>query len=125
PPSLDHREGPAQALSRVLLNLTTNAIKFTEDGFVEIVAKDRDLETIEFSVRDTGHGISPDALDTLFQPFRRATGGEGRAFSGTGLGLALCKTLVQAMGSTLEFETGADWGTRFYFQLVLPPPEHS
>jgi signal transduction histidine kinase len=120
PPKVDHRRGPAQALSRVLLNLATNAIKFTEDGFVEVTAKATSLEDIEFSVRDSGHGITPEALATLFQPFRPGPKGDDMRFSGTGLGLALCRRLVGAMGSTLEFESDASWGTRFYFSLTLP-----
>ncbi len=122
PPASDHREGHPHALSRVLLNLTTNALKFTEEGFVEVVAREKDLTTVEFSVRDTGPGINPDALETLYLPFRRSR--EDRyAFSGTGLGLALSRRLVEAMGSQLEVETGKDWGTRFYFDLTLQTVE--
>ncbi len=121
PPIPDHRRGPAHALSRVLLNLTTNAIKFTEVGVVEIVAKARDGSLVEFSVRDTGGGINPDTVQTLFMPFRPGPEGSRLAFSGTGLGLALCRKLVWAMGSELLYETSSDWGTRFYFELDLPP----
>jgi signal transduction histidine kinase len=122
PPTADHRLGPAQALSRVLLNLTTNAIKFTEEGLVEIVARSLDDDRVEFSVRDTGHGINPEAIPTLFQPFRPGPEGHRATFSGTGLGLALCRKLVEAMGSELRYESGSDWGTRFYFELKLPIP---
>lgn len=120
-PSTDHRIGRPLALSRVLLNLTTNALKFTDEGFVEIVARDTRGNWIEFSVRDSGRGINPDALETLFSPFRKVTRGKGTTFSGTGLGLALCRRLVAAMGSKLELETKPNWGTRFYFELELPP----
>ena len=123
PPNSDHRQGHPHALSRVLLNLTTNALKFTEEGFVEIVARDKDLTTVEFSVRDTGPGINPEALETLYLPFRRTRGGDRYAFSGTGLGLALSRRLVEAMGSELKVETRANWGTRFYFNLPLGPAE--
>jgi len=123
PPVPDHRLGPAQALSRVLLNLTTNAIKFTEEGVVELVAKSQQGDAVEFSVRDTGRGINPDTIETLFMPFRPGHEGSRLAFSGTGLGLALCRKLVQAMGSELRYETNPDWGTRFYFELGLPPAE--
>ncbi len=123
PPVSDHRLGHPHALSRVLLNLTTNALKFTEEGFVEIVAKETSLNAIEFSVRDTGPGMKAQALATLYQPFRpRQSGaGEGYAFSGTGLGLALSRKLVEAMGSELQVETRPGWGTRFYFNLQLRP----
>jgi signal transduction histidine kinase len=122
PPHNDYRLGPAQALSRVLLNLTTNAIKFTEEGFVELVAKALDGERVEFSLRDSGHGINPATVETLFLPFRQGPQDDRVTFSGTGLGLALCRKLVEAMGSELRYETSADWGTRFYFELDLPTP---
>ncbi len=122
-PTNDHRMGRALALSRIVLNLTTNAIKFTEKGFVEIVAKEIGEDTIEFSVRDTGHGISEKARETLYSPFRRTPMGDGYAFSGTGLGLALCRRLVEALGSELQVESNADWGTRFSFELELKPVE--
>jgi signal transduction histidine kinase len=120
PPASDHRLGYAQALSRVLLNLTTNAIKFTEQGFVEILGRAISLTRVEFSVRDTGCGIRPDALKTLYMPFRRAPQRDRFAFSGTGLGLALSRKLVELMGSELKVETRPDWGSRFYFELDLP-----
>lgn len=119
PPSVDHRLGHPVAVSRVLLNLTCNALKFTEQGFVELAAHEREATGIEFSVRDTGSGIDPQALTRLYQPFRR----ERRSvrFSGTGLGLTICRRLVEAMGSTLQVETRPGWGTRFSFALDLPP----
>jgi len=123
-PVSDHRMGHPHALSRVLLNLTTNGLKFTEEGFVEIMAKETSLTRIEFSVRDTGPGINAKTLDTLYQPFRRSGDGRGYDFSGTGLGLALSRRLVAAMGSELEVETRPGWGTRFYFTLELRPAEH-
>ena len=108
----------------MLLNLTTNALKFTEEGFVEIAARDKDLTRVEFSVYDTGRGIDPKAQVTLFLPFRRSVEGEGHRFSGTGLGLALCRRLVEVMGSTLQVETRAGWGTRFSFDLEAHPVTH-
>lgn len=119
PPEYDHRVGYAQALSRILLNLTTNALKFTEEGFVEIETRERGRSEIEFAVRDPGRGIPPEALRTLYLPFRKADG-DRYAFSGTGLGLALCRRLVEAMGSELEVETRPDWGTRFSFVVDMP-----
>jgi len=124
PPVGDHKLGHPHALSRVLLNLTTNALKFTEEGFVEIVAKEPALNSVEFSVRDTGPGIRPETLNTLYQPFRRSHSEAGYAFSGTGLGLALSRKLVEAMGSELQVETRAGWGTRFYFELQMKPAGH-
>jgi signal transduction histidine kinase len=127
PPPSDHRTGRPLALSRVLLNLTTNALKFTDEGFVEITTRTKGLSRIEFSVRDTGHGVSDEALANLYQPFRRTRARAGRSgyyFSGTGLGLAMCRKLVEAMDSELQLETRANWGTRFFFELDLPPTSH-
>ncbi len=127
PPPTDHRLGRPLALSRVLLNLTTNALKFTDDGFVEISTRARGLQAVEFSVRDTGQGISEEALANLYQPFRRTRARAGRSgyyFSGTGLGLAMCRKLVEAMGGELQLETKPGWGTRFFFELALPPSSH-
>jgi signal transduction histidine kinase len=118
----DRRLGYPLALSRVLLNLTSNALKFTDAGFVEIAAVDTGRTELELSVRDSGRGINPDAMTTLYEPFRRED--RGYVFSGTGLGLAICRRLVEAMGSELEFETRPGWGTRFSFRLELPPASH-
>lgn len=121
PPQVDQRVGHAVPLSRVLLNLTSNAIRFTDTGFVEIACTQTAPSRVEFSVRDSGAGINPDALAALFRPFRRTVGRRGYAFSGTGLGLAICRKLVRAMDSELRLETRAQWGTRFFFELELPP----
>jgi signal transduction histidine kinase len=121
PPTMDQRLGHPVALSRALLNLTTNALKFTDQGQVEVIALDQDTYHIEFSVRDTGRGIDPATLATLFDPMRKVNGRAGRMFSQTGLGLTICRKLVEAMGSELRVETRLGWGTRFWFVLELPP----
>jgi signal transduction histidine kinase len=120
PPEADFRVGHPVALSRVLLNLTTNALKFTSDGFVEVAGTQLDETRVEFSVRDTGRGIPPQAMLTLFEPFRRRQKQGEYAFSGAGLGLSICRKLVEAMKSTLKVETAPDFGTRFHFELSLP-----
>jgi len=121
PPPTDQRLGHPIALSRVLLNLTTNALKFTDEGYVEIVTRETAPTRVEFAVRDSGKGIDPAVVNSLYQPFRRSAG-EGRlCFSDTGLGLAMCHKLVQAMDSELHVETRPGWGTRFYFEVDLPP----
>jgi signal transduction histidine kinase len=119
-PPTDFRVGHPVALSRVLLNLTTNALKFTAEGFVEVTARETGPRTVEFSVRDTGRGIPPQSMATLYEPFRRRQKPGEYAFSGSGLGLSICRKLVEAMGSTLEVETAQGQGTRFYFVLDLP-----
>jgi signal transduction histidine kinase len=119
-PEADFRIGHPVALSRVLLNLTTNALKFTAEGFVEVIARDTGARAVEFSVRDTGRGIPPQGMATLYEPFRRRQKPGEYAFSGSGLGLSICRKLVEAMGSALEVETAPGFGTRFYFVLDLP-----
>ena len=119
-PDADFRIGHPVALSRVLLNLTTNALKFTAEGMVEVTAVARNSRCIEFSVRDTGRGIPPQSMATLFEPFRRRHKPGEYTFSGSGLGLSICRKLVEAMGSVLQVETAAGYGTRFYFTLDLP-----
>ena len=119
-PDADFRVGHPVALSRVLLNLTTNALKFTGEGFVELTAVERTGRSLEFSVRDTGRGIPPQSMATLFEPFRRRQKPGEYAFSGSGLGLSICRKLVEAMGSVMQVETAPGYGTRFYFVLDLP-----
>ena len=128
PPAVDQRMGHPVALSRVLLNLTTNALKFTDKGYVEIVTRELLPHRIEFAVRDSGKGIDPTVLPRLFSPLRSSAdrfgeNPEGRtrhSFSRTGLGLTICERLVRAMGASLQVESRPDWGTRFFFELELP-----
>ena len=128
-PAHDQRLGHAVALSRVLLNLTTNALKFTDEGTVELGAEEIEgaPERIRFSVRDSGHGIPAEKLTTLFQPLRKDVGRRGQLFSQSGLGLAICRQLVSAMKSELQVESQIGQGTRFFFDLALPivPPRRS
>jgi signal transduction histidine kinase len=109
------------ALSRVLLNLTTNALKFTETGYVEVRARDEAGARVEFAVEDTGKGIASHVLEQLYQPWRRVPGRPGPLFSQAGLGLLMCRKLVAAMGAALRVETAPGRGTRFAFALELPP----
>jgi len=116
------RIGQSVALSRVLLNLATNALKFTDQGYVELMATPRGARAVEFSVRDTGRGIPEPAMAILFEPFRRRQKERDYAFSGSGLGLSICRKLVEAMKGELAVETGPG-GTRFFFTLDLPAAE--
>lgn len=119
PPQRPLRVGHPVALNRVLLNLVTNALKFTDQGYVELAAVDGTGDRVDFSVRDTGRGIPPRAMELLFEPFRRRERDREYAFSGSGLGLSICRRLVEAMGSQLQVETELGKGTRFHFALVL------
>src|SRR5207248_1229824 len=97
-PVPERRTGHERALSRVLLNLATNAVKFTDSGFVEIAAVPVGAQRLEFSVRDTGNGIDAGRLRPLYQPVRRPPAAQREHFSGSGLGLTICRKLVRAMG---------------------------
>ncbi len=119
PPDADFRVGHPGALNRVLLNLTTNALKFTSSGHVEISVTAPSRSRLAFSVRDTGRGIPPQVMSSLFDPFRRRDPGD-HVFSSAGLGLSICRKLVSAMGGTLGVETSEWNGTRFFFDLELP-----
>src|SRR5262249_46810473 len=126
-PTIDGRFGHPVALGPVLLNLMTNAVRFTSQGYVGITVADISPVRVEISVSDSGKGIDPAIMPTLFDPVRRpkASGGrrdnEGKLFSQTGLGLTICRKLVALMGTELKVESRVGWGTRFYFDLELPP----
>ncbi|MFL5538282.1 MAG: sensor histidine kinase, partial [Longimicrobiaceae bacterium] len=98
PPQVDHRQGDAAALGRVLLNLAVNALHSTEDGWVEITAEADGDRRLRFQVLDNGPGIEPERLSTLFSPFRPRVRRPGFGFSGTGLGLGICRRVVAQMG---------------------------
>ena len=105
-------------LKQVILNLLSNAIKYNRsNGSVTIECKLQG-STVRFSVSDTGFGIAPDLRERLFTAFDRLDA-ESRGIEGTGLGLTLSKTLVEAMGGTLGFETEVDAGSTFWFDLPI------
>lgn len=117
-PEVDGRIGHPAALQRVLLNLASNALRCTEQGFVAISCTELTSTLVEFSVTDTGPGIPPDVLQRLFEGFNSDR--LSLRFSRTGLGLAIVRTLLDAMGSRLDIETTPGQGARFFFQLELP-----
>jgi Signal transduction histidine kinase len=119
-PDADFRVGHPGALNRVLLNLTTNALKFTSEGQVEISARQQSRTVLEFSVKDTGRGIPPEVMVCLFETFRRRRAAGDYSFSSAGLGLSICRKLIVAMGSELGVDTSPTSGTRFHFVLDLP-----
>jgi signal transduction histidine kinase len=116
------RVGRATALHRVLLNLVTNALKFTPEGLVtlEVGAEAASADRVAFTVADSGRGMPPAVLEQLFQTFRRGPDTRSHAFSSAGLGLAICQKLVSAMGGVLEVESAVGEGTRFRFVLEMP-----
>ena len=122
-PSADVRIGHPSALNRVLLNLATNAIKFTNTGSVTVSTREIDRTRMEFSVQDTGRGIPEHVMGSLFEAFRQRQTPGDYAFSSAGLGLSICQKLIRAMGGELQVATELEKGTRFYFTLDLPQPE--
>ena len=105
-------------LKQVILNLLSNAIKYNRrNGSVTLHCRVL-KKSVRFSVTDTGHGIAPDLRERLFTAFDRLDA-ETRGIEGTGLGLTLSKTLVEAMGGTLGFESTVDEGSTFWFELPL------
>jgi PAS domain S-box-containing protein len=113
--------GDPYRLRQILLNLVGNAIKFTEKGEVVIHIFRRnysgDKLFIEFVVTDTGIGIRPEKLETIFDPFAQAEGFISRTFGGTGLGLAICSTLVEIMGGRIWVESDIGQGSSFHLSI--------
>jgi signal transduction histidine kinase len=119
-PAHDRRLGHRLALRRVLLNLTTNALKFTAEGHVEIAAAPHADGRLPISVRDTGHGLPPSVIEALARPLTPSPAADGHPLRAGNLGLTICRRLLRCMGSELEFETWPGRGTRFHFALDLP-----
>jgi len=117
--------GDPTRLRQVLLNLTDNAVKFTARGSIHLAVRPVAPERLEFSVRDTGVGIRPEALGRIFEPFTQEDESTTRRFGGTGLGLAICKRMVALMGGNLTVESTPGVGSTFRFEARLPAVEHA
>ncbi|MBI5263189.1 MAG: response regulator [Bradyrhizobium sp.] len=121
PPTL---RGDAARIRQVLLNLASNAVKFTDQGGVTITVAcraRRDLfATVEWTVSDTGIGIQPDRVDGLFSSYTQADASISRRFGGTGLGLAISHRIIEQMGGTIAVSSSPGEGSTFSFTLVLP-----
>jgi len=113
--------GDALRLSQVLINLTSNAVKFTASGSVEVgvdlLERTASEIRVRFSVRDTGIGIDEAAQSRLFQPFAQADASTTRRFGGSGLGLFISRRLVELMGGRLELDSRPGEGSTFRFEL--------
>jgi signal transduction histidine kinase len=110
--------GDRKRLQQVLTNLIGNAIKFTDQGFVQVEARPQAEWGIEFLVRDSGIGIAPEMREVIFEPFRQADGSHTRRHGGTGLGLSISRRLITAMGGTITLESEVGKGT--VFRVALP-----
>jgi two-component system sensor histidine kinase/response regulator len=115
--------GDPQRIRQCLINLVGNAIKFTRHGEIVIevssLGRENGKAVIEFQVRDTGIGIAPETINTLFQPFVQADASTTRHFGGTGLGLSIVRRLVEMMGGTVGVESELGKGSTFWFRLPL------
>ncbi len=114
--------GDPLRLRQILINLLSNSLKFTERGLVVVRArvknKTRQRVELQFSVSDTGVGIEPEQIDTLFDPFTQADGSTTRKYGGTGLGLTICKRLVMMMGGDIRVESEPGRGSTFFFTVI-------
>jgi CheY-like chemotaxis protein/HPt (histidine-containing phosphotransfer) domain-containing protein len=119
----DQVVGDPLRLQQVLLNLTSNAIKFTAAGEIVVSVRRLDREagqvTLQFCVRDTGIGIPPEHLDLIFEVFSQAGPSISRNYGGTGLGLAISARLAKLMGSRIEVDSAVGQGSEFRFALTL------
>jgi signal transduction histidine kinase/CheY-like chemotaxis protein/HPt (histidine-containing phosphotransfer) domain-containing protein len=127
-----HLRGDDARLRQVLVNLVSNAVKFTERGSVTLRVAARPLgegdHEIAFRVEDTGIGMAPEVLSRIFRPFEQADAGSTRRHGGTGLGLAISKQIVAAMGGDIQVESEPGRGSVFSFTLRLAaaaPPERA
>ncbi|MCX6068202.1 MAG: ATP-binding protein, partial [Chloroflexi bacterium] len=115
--------GDPSRLGQVLLNIVGNAIKFTKEGEVLVKTTLREQSagraTLEFSVRDTGIGMSAETLAQLFQPFTQADNSTSRNYGGSGLGLSISQRLIQMMGGDIQVESQPGRGSVFTFTVAL------
>lgn len=116
--------GDPVRLFQILMNLSGNAVKFTEKGSVQIdiagISQQDNSAQIRFSVIDTGIGIPADKMNSVFESFSQAHVSDTRKFGGTGLGLSISKQFIELMGGRLKVESEVGSGTTFYFDLELP-----
>ena len=115
--------GDPGRISQVLNNLCHNAVKFTERGFVAVKVQARHVDThtceVRVAVQDSGIGIAPEKHAFVFNAFSQADASTTRQFGGTGLGLTICKRLVEGMGGRMWLESTPGQGSTFYFSLPL------
>ena len=123
--------GDALRLQQILLNLTSNAVKFTQTGVIVVSVRslvlDAEQATLQFSVRDTGIGIAPEDLKSVFEAFTQADASTSRRYGGSGLGLTICARLATLMGGHIRVNSCVGEGSEFQVDVPLtrgvsPPP---
>lgn len=117
----DVRLGDARRIKQVLLNLVSNAVKFTPSGHVIVSAQAVDARRVRLSVRDTGVGMSPEQVHRLFEAYEQGDPSIARTHGGSGLGLAVAQHVVEALGSSIQVRTQRGQGSDFSFVVDLPP----
>ncbi|KAJ0122286.1 hypothetical protein J7T55_002799 [Diaporthe amygdali] len=121
--------GDPGRVRQIITNLLTNSIKFTHQGFVKLsVAKERetdDIIEIRFMVQDTGIGIDEGTRKRLFQPFSQGDASTARKFGGTGLGLTICKSLLELMHGRMQLDSVINQGTTAYFWVPFNKPQET
>ena len=121
--SADRYQGDPHRLQQMLSNLVSNALKFTAQGKIEMLAREVSREgataTLEFSVADTGSGIPVEKQSLLFQPFSQVDSSTTRQFGGSGLGLSIVRSLASMMGGGVGLESTEGKGSRFWFQIKV------
>jgi signal transduction histidine kinase/CheY-like chemotaxis protein len=119
PVELIHDE---RRLRQILMNLVNNGIKFTDNGEVlikvELLNRESNFVQLQFSIKDTGIGIDQEAIANLFQSFYQVDSSISKKYGGSGLGLSICKDLIQAMGGRIWVESKPGQGSTFYFTMV-------
>jgi len=115
--------GDPLRLSQVIINLLTNAVKFTQEGEVGIYIEKKSQDTFQFRVQDTGIGLTKEEQNKLFQSFSQADGSTTRKYGGTGLGLSISKQLVELMGGKIWVESEKNKGSDFIFEIDLEESE--
>ncbi len=113
------RRGDAERIQQVLINLVSNALKFTRHGHVVLEVTAPASDRVFFVVHDTGPGIPASEIETIFQPFARLIA-DSASISGSGLGLAICRQLARAMHGELRIDSVEGEGTRATFEIPMP-----